>query len=192
LIRPNESAADWVNTVAWRPPGTATRAISMTVTPTTTTFVLRPGTGRPARRPTLDTNDIQFWRGNMGTGANFYDYLRGAFDALRRRAAPAVDVGRTPLPHCRPSRRVHAQQFVTFAKRHDGVRFGAASRGTGWPRCRRTGESSHSVQTCDQRQASSNKAMGLKPSAPGPGMPAAVAKTANGRRRSKATGDGSA
>lgn len=78
----------------------------------------------------LDTNDIQFWRGNMGTGANFYDYLRGAFDVLYEEGADTPRLMSVGL-HCRivgrPGRVHGLQQFVTFAKRHDGVWFATRS-----------------------------------------------------------------
>ena len=76
---------------------------------------------------TLDANDMRFSAPHgFSTGEEFYQYLRGCFDALYAEGATAPKMMSVGL-HCRlagrPARFLALQKFLDYAKGHDKVWF---------------------------------------------------------------------
>lgn len=74
----------------------------------------------------LEVNDTRFWRGGMSRPSDFYEAMRNSFDRLYHEGATHPKMMSVGL-HCRiagrPSRAVALEQFLTYAREHDGVWF---------------------------------------------------------------------
>ena len=73
---------------------------------------------------TLDANDMRFATPQgFNSGTQFFDYLKAAFDTLHAEGGRMMSIGL----HCRligrPGRAQALQQFIDYAKSHDGVWF---------------------------------------------------------------------
>jgi peptidoglycan/xylan/chitin deacetylase (PgdA/CDA1 family) len=75
---------------------------------------------------TLDTNDARAWRGGLDTGADFFEYLRDAFDQLYEEGATHPRMLSVGL-HCRivgrPGRARGLDRFIAHARALPGVWF---------------------------------------------------------------------
>lgn len=74
----------------------------------------------------LEVNDTRFWRGGMSRPSDFYETMRNSFDRLYREGATHPKLMSIGL-HCRiagrPARAVALEQFLAYAREHDGVWF---------------------------------------------------------------------
>jgi peptidoglycan/xylan/chitin deacetylase (PgdA/CDA1 family) len=74
----------------------------------------------------LEVNDTRFWRGGMSTPSDFYETMHNSFDRLYREGASHPKLMSVGL-HCRiagrPARAVALEQFLAYAREHDGVWF---------------------------------------------------------------------
>ena len=72
----------------------------------------------------LTNNDGRFMAGQVGTGADFFEFLRGAFDMLYREGATepkmmSVGMHMRLLGH--PARAAGLERFLDYVKGHEGV-----------------------------------------------------------------------
>lgn len=74
----------------------------------------------------LEVNDTRFWRGGMSRPSDFYETMRYSFDRLYHEGATHPKMMSIGL-HCRiagrPSRSVALDQFLAYAREHEGVWF---------------------------------------------------------------------
>jgi peptidoglycan/xylan/chitin deacetylase (PgdA/CDA1 family) len=74
----------------------------------------------------LEVNDTRFWRGGMSRPSDFYESMRYSFDRLYREGAIHPKMMSVGL-HCRiagrPARAVALEQFLAYAREHEGVWF---------------------------------------------------------------------
>ena len=73
---------------------------------------------------TLTNNDSRFMSGQLGTGDDFFAFLRDAFDMLYREGQTApkmMSVGMHMRLLGHPARAAGLERFLDYVKRHDGV-----------------------------------------------------------------------